>query len=65
MSNRLAIRTSWDRCLGEGGRVTAHKPLHAAPARAQHLHGGPMSESALDPRILADMTAASRHGLGV
>lgn len=32
MLNRLAKRTSWDRCLGEGGRDTAHGPLHAAPA---------------------------------
>ncbi|MFF7884142.1 hypothetical protein ACH40F_20280 [Streptomyces sp. NPDC020794] len=67
MLNRLATRTSWDRCFGEGGRHTAHGPLHAAPApaRAEYLHGGPISESALDPRILADMTAALRHGLGV
>ncbi|MDX3761543.1 MULTISPECIES: hypothetical protein [Streptomyces] len=66
MSNRLATRTSWDRCLGEGGRDTAHGPLHAARARAraEYVLGGPISESALDPRIL-DMTAALRHGLGV
>jgi hypothetical protein len=66
MSNRLATRTSWDRCLGEGGRDTAHGPLHAAPAPApaEYVLGGPISESALDPRIL-DMTAALRHGLGV
>ncbi|MFE2684264.1 hypothetical protein [Streptomyces mirabilis] len=67
MSNLLATRTGWDRCLGEGGRDTAHESLHAAPApaHAEYLHGGPNSESALDPRILADMTAALRHGLGV
>ncbi|MER5345124.1 hypothetical protein ABT030_33450 [Streptomyces mirabilis] len=65
MSNLLATRTRWARCLGEGGRDTAHESLHAAPAPAEYLDGGPNSESALDPPILADMTAALRHGPGV